>query len=116
MRDAFAQLLAQNLQSQALPAEALWQAQMRNQMPPPQLAATNPGGADITGEFATPLPKTLPQDPNLAFPVAPQGPGSTEYQPQKLPKPFPNARSVEVKPYELPTQKDKKPSKKKGKD
>lgn len=73
LRDAFAQMIMRQ-REQAVPMNALMQAQAMQQglkSPPPPLG---PGGQDFTGKSATPMPQAAPPAPNLNFPTAPANP------------------------------------------
>ena len=120
LRDAFAQLLAMGAKG-AVPAEAVWQQQGLNQFPqtppvPGQFLDRSP----TAGNFEPPG-TVAPQrqfdlvDPTLDYPLAEAGAGleHREFHPEDprlkgAPAPFPGAKEIEVKPYDLPKKKKKK--------
>ena len=77
LRDAFAQLMAQNQQQQAVPMDALMAAQMRQQMPQPQADPTmvRPREMGDSTTTDTPMRSINPgAAADLVFPTAPAGP------------------------------------------
>ena len=129
LRDAFAQLLAQG-SGQAVPVEAVWQAQARNQWPPPHPLQGET--LDRIGAVGDPNTFTRQRqfnpDPRLDFPTAPQGLNAPSPQQEILEqtekllgpkrKSFPDAKEYHQKPYNLPEspKKNEKKNEKKDKD
>jgi len=112
LRDAFAQLLAMG-QSGAVPAEALWARQGLDQLtptPPDSNITRSPPMAERNQNqnFTIPMPQIQSADPTLDFPTGtpPQDPRM-----KGASKPFPGAKEIEIKPYELPKKKKKQKDK-----
>ena len=116
LRDAFAQLIARQ-RGQAVPMNALMQAQAMQQglkPPPPPLG---PGGADFTGKSATPMPQAVPPGPQMNFPTAPANPNmNRQFQAEAMPpkeKPFHGQGTYALPKQEKPPRQQS--MKKKGK-
>jgi hypothetical protein len=101
LRDAFAQLLAMN-QREVVPAEAVWAAQGRQQLPQPQPDPTVERFSSQTPDITLPMRQFTP-DPSIR---------AAELMPKNSEPPFGGKGEV-VGEYKPP---EKKKNKKKGKD
>jgi hypothetical protein len=108
LRDAFAQLLAQQPGGQAVPQEAVWQQQGRDQFPAPmrpQAWDLPPDAGNKPGDFAV-MPQRSMDPRGMNFPQAQPGPGAPNIVPPPQMPPVPQAQ--------LPPERDPAPFHGKG--
>ena len=102
LRWAFAQMMQQQInQGGPLTPEALWAMQGKQQLGGP------PVDQSVFEGWGAPTPR-FQSPPGLDFPTAGPGPGDQPKTSQPAQQPFPGAKEVEVKPYDLPKSKKTK--------